>query len=172
MATNFDSILHNQFPQFGEVFQSELGTPIGYTRKTVSVTGTAGQKLYIGDILIDNGDGTVTIPANIAAITTAISGGKTLAIYAGNDAHQNVNTANPTYNHNVTDFYTGALTQKVVVVYRGIIGVARGGVIDATDGRANAGLRFPTSTTTAQMKTVREQLEKQGIHVLRQVPTA
>jgi len=158
--------LQKYFPRFGDVFQHEAGTPIGYTRKTVSVTGTAGAKLFIGDFLVLDSitATTATIPADIEAIKAA----PVLGIYAGNDAHQNMNTDNPTYNHNVTEFNTDTLTQDVVVVYRGMIGVARGGSKGTS--RYDSGLRFPASTSKSDMQAVWDKLEEQGIHVLRQVP--
>lgn len=158
MAEYLDGLfsLQAQYPAWRDVFVEEHATHIGYVRKTVSVTGTAGQKILIGTILIDNDDGTVTIPANAAAIATAVTDGKKFAIYAGNDVIQNINI-HPTTNKNVTEFFSDLLTQDVVVVYRGIIGVGK------------RGLRFPANTAANDIKAVHKQLEEQGIHVLRQV---
>lgn len=158
--------LQKYFPRFGDVFQHEDGIPIGFTRKTLEITGTAGKKLYIGDFIVmaSKTAKTGTIPADIDAIKNA----PYLGIYAGNDAHQNVNTDNPTYNHNVTEFEADTLTQDIVVVYRGRIGVARGGSEGTT--RFDSGLRFPKATAKADMQAVWDKLEEQDIHVLRQVP--
>lgn len=158
--------LQKYFPRFGDVFQHEDGVPIGFTRKTLEVTGTAGKKLFIGDfIVMESKTAKVgTIPADIEAIKSA----KWLGIYAGNDAHQNMNTDNPTYNHNVTEFEAKTLKQNVVVVYRGRMGVARGGAEGTT--RYDSGLRFPKGTSKVDMQAVWDKLEEQDIHVLRQVP--
>ena len=154
-----------RFPTYGDVFQDEHGVITGYTRKTVEVTGTAGQQLLIGDfiVLASAVAETGTIPADIAAIKAA----PTLAIYAGNEAYQNMNTDNPSYNHNVTDFVAGRLKQKVVVVYRGMTNVAGGSVKGTT--KWFTGLKFPAGTSKADIKAVHNKLELQGIHILRQV---
>lgn len=158
--------LQKYFPRFGDVFQHEDGTPIGFTRKTVEVTGTAGTKLYIGDfiVLASKTAKVGTIPADIDAIKSA----PWLGIYAGNDAYKNMNTDNPTYNNNVTEFEADTLTQDAVVVYRGRMGVARGGSEGTS--RYDSGLRFPANTSRADMQVVWDKLEEQDIHVLRQVP--
>lgn len=158
--------LQKEFTRYGDVFQHELGSPIGYVRKTVEVTGVAGTELQIGDfiVLADATATTGTIPADIAAIKAA----PFLGIYGGNDAYRNMNTDNPTYNHSVTQFATDTLTQKVVVIHRGIVGVARGGAKGTT--RYGSGLKFPAGTSKADMQEVWDKLEVQGIHVLRQVP--
>lgn len=164
MAKNF--ILQEDFPRFGDVFQHELGVTIGYTRETVEVTGTAGAKLYIGDLLVMSSitADTATIPADIAAIKAA----PVLAVYAGNDAYLNVNTDDPTYNHNVTEFEASTLTQKVVVINRGPVGVAGGGAKGGS--KYFTGLKFPTGTSLADIKAVHDKLHAQGFKILRQVP--
>ena len=158
--------LQKYFPRFGDVFQHEDGIPIGFTRKTLEITGVAGTKLYIGDFIVmaSKTAKVGTVPADIDAIKSA----PYLGIYAGNDAHQNMNTDNPTYNHNVTEFNTGTEKQDIVVVYRGRIGVARGGAEGTT--RYDSGLRFPKGTVKTDMQAVWDKLEEQDIHVLRQVP--
>lgn len=161
-----DIILQEDFPRFGDVFQHEVGATIGYTRETVKVTGTAGKKLYIGDLLVMQSltDDTATIPADIAEIKAA----PILAVYAGNDAYLNVNTDNPTYNHNVTEFEADTLEQKVVVINRGIIGVAGGGA--AGGSKHFSGLKFPAATSSADITAVHKKLREQGFKILRQVP--
>lgn len=158
--------LQQYFTRYGDVFQHEAGVTIGFTRKTLEVTGVAGTKLEIGDFIVMDSPTakTGTIPADIAAIKAA----PYLGIYAGNDAHQNVNTDNPTYNHSVTEFNTGTETQKIVVVYRGMIGVSRGGIKGTH--RGDSGLKYPVGTTKADREAVQDKLELQNIHVLRQVP--
>lgn len=154
------------FPRYHDVFQHEDGVIIGYTRKTLKVTGTAGKKLFIGDFIVmasataDEG----TIPTTLQEIIDA----PYLGIYGGNDPYKNVNTDDPTYNHNVTTFGESTLTQEIVVVYRGRVGVARGGSAGTT--RHESGLRYPANTSTPNRKIVEKKLEEQGIHVLRQVP--
>lgn len=154
------------FPTFGDVFQHEIGAVIGYTRETVKVTGTAGQKLVIGDLLVmDSHTAKVaTIPADIAAM----KGAAVLGVYAGNEAYQNMNTDNPTYNHNVTEFVAGRLTQDVVVIHRGPIGVAGGGKAGTT--KHFTGLKFPADTVRADIEAVHDKLRLQGFKILRQVP--
>lgn len=158
--------LQKYFPRFGDVFQHEDGVPIGFTRKTIKVTGVAGQKLHIGDFIVMDSKTakTGTIPADIAAIKAAAW----LGVYGGNDPIQNVNTDNPTYNSNVTEFAADTLEQDVVVVYRGRIGVACGGSEGTT--RYDSGLRFPAATAITDRQAVWDKLEEQDIHVLRQVP--
>lgn len=158
--------LQKYFPRFGDVFQHEDGVPIGFTRKTLDVTGVAGTKLFIGDFIVmaSKTAKTGTIPTTIDEIKSA----PYLGIYAGNDPYLNVNTDNPTYNHNVTEFEADTLDQKIVVVYRGRMGVARGGSKGTT--RYDSGLRFPTATSKTDMQAVWDKLEEQDIHVLRQVP--
>lgn len=158
--------LQKDFTRYGDVFQHEAGSPIGYVRKSIDVTGVAGGKLFIGDFLVlaSPTATTGTIPADIDAIKAA----PYLGIYGGNDAYRNMNTDNPTYNHNVTEFEADTLTQKVVVIHRGMVGVARGGAKGTT--RYDSGLKFPAGTSKADMQAVWDKLEEQGIHVLRQVP--
>lgn len=159
-------VLQKRFPEFGEVFQDEHGTLIGYTRQTVEVTGTAGQQLLIGDLLVMQtvADTTATIPADIAAIKAA----PILAVYAGNEAYQNMNTDNPTYNHNVTDFTADRLKQEVVVINRGPIGLTWGGPKGTT--KYFTGLKFPAGTSKADIAAVHKKLTIQGFKILRQVP--
>lgn len=154
------------FPIFSEVFQDEHGVLIGYTRQTVKVTGTAGQQLLIGDFLVMDSvaAGTATIPADIDAIKAA----PVLAIYAGNEAYQNMNTDNPSYNHNVTDLVAGRLEQEVVVINRGPIGLSWGGPKGTT--KHFSGLKFPAGTSKADIKAVHDKLTNQGFKILRQVP--
>lgn len=158
--------LQGYFPRFSDVFQAEDGVMIGFTRKTLKVTGTVGKKLFIGDfIVMDSKTATTgTIPATVEDIKAA----KWLGIYAGNDPIQNVNTDNPTYNSNVTHFEADTLEQEVVVVYRGRIGVAQGGSEGTT--RYDSGLRFPRATARTDRQVIWDKLEDQDIHVLRQVP--
>ncbi|UJE34827.1 virion structural protein [Acinetobacter phage vB_AbaM_P1] len=155
-----------RFPMFSEVFQDEHGVLIGYTRQTVKVTGTAGKKLQIGDFLVMDSvaDEVATIPADIAAIKAA----PVLAIYAGNEAYQNMNTDNSSYNHNVTEFLADRLEQEVVVINRGPIGLSWGGPVGTT--KHFSGLKFPAGTSKADIKEVHAKLTNQGFKILRQVP--
>lgn len=163
MSTYF---IKQDFPRLGDLIQGETSLSIASCRKQGTVTGTVGKTLYIGDILIDNLDGTFTIPADIAAI---VDPAKRLALYIGNDPIQNVDTNNPTYNSNITTFASDTLTQNVVVAWRGQLGLARGGVVGTS--RGESGIRFPVGTTAPQMKTVWDKLTVvNGFTILRQVP--
>lgn len=157
--------LRQDFPRLGDLVQSESTITIGHCRKYGTVTGTAGQKLYIGDILVDNRDGSFTIPADIAAILAA----EHLALYIGNDPVNTQMNTDPSYNPNITEFKTGALDQKIAVLWRGQIGVARGGVVGTS--RGDSGIRFPVGTTPVQMKQVWDKLTvDNNMTILRQVP--
>lgn len=157
--------LQRDFPIFSDLVQNETSIQIAHCRKYANVTGTAGQVLYIGDILIDNRDGTLAIPADIAAILAA----EHLAIYIGNDPFNNQITGVKTYNPNYTEFKAGLLTQRVDVIWRGQCGLSRGGIVGTS--RGDSGLRFPVGTTPAQMKQVWDKLTvDNGLTILRQVP--
>ena len=159
-------IFQRDFPRLGDLVQAETSISIASCRKYGSVTGTVGKELLIGDILIDNLDGTFTIPANIAAI---VDPAKRLALYIGNDPINNVNTQNPTFNPNITTFAADTLTQQISVLWRGQVGVSRGGEIGTS--RGESGIRFPVGTTPAQMKTVWGKLTTvNNMTILRQVP--
>lgn len=153
------------FPRFGDVFQHEVGATIGYVRSKVNVTGTAGQKLVIGDFLVmeKHSSKVATIPADLAAI----KGAAVLGIYAGADIIQNINTEDPSYNHNVTEFTDATLTQEVVVIHRGPIGISEGGPVGTT--KAFSGLKFPKGTAKADREEVHAKLIDQGFKILRQV---
>lgn len=157
--------LQKYFTAFGDVFQEEAGIGIGYTRKSVEVTGTEGEVLQIGRFI-----GMESVSAKTGTILKTIEEikeAKVLGIYAGNDAYQNMISENPTYNHNVTEFKADTLTQKVVVINRGQIGVARGG--NEGTSRYDSGLKFPAGTSLADKEIVWAKLEDAGFKVLRQV---
>mgnify|MGYP001580326797 CR=1 FL=1 len=158
--------LQKYFPKFGDVFQHEDGVTIGYTRQELEVTGEAGGKLYIGDFIVMESPAsrTGTIPKTIQEIKDA----KWLGIYAGNDPYHQMNTKNPTYNQNVSYFNADTLTQKIIVISRGRIGVAEGGSAGTT--KHDSGLRFPATTSKADKQAVWDKLIEQGFKVLRQVP--
>lgn len=154
------------FPILSDLIQDEHGALIGYSRSSVKVTGTAGQQLLIGDFLVMDSVSaeTATIPADIEAIKAA----KVLAVYIGNEAYQNMNTDKMSYNHNVTDFVPEHLTQEVVVINRGPIGLSWGGPKGTT--KHFSGLKFPAGTSKADIKAVHNKLIDQGFKILRQVP--
>jgi len=159
-------ILQEYFPNFGDVFQSEAGVEIGFTRKTLEVEGEVGQKLYIGDFIVM--ESKTATKGKIPETLDEIKDAKWLGIYAGNDAYLNMNTNDPTFNHNVTTFGATTKTQDIVVVYRGRIGVAEGGQPNTT--KSFSGLKFPQGTTKADKRVIWDKLEMQDIHVIKQVP--
>ena len=136
--------------EFSDVFQTEAGTTIGYVRKTVKVTGTAGVKLKIGHVLQDNGDGTATIPATTASITNPV-------VYCGDDPVLAQTRGIRDFNANNTVFTADDLTKDVVVVYRGRVGVGRSFLV------------FPSDATATTKETVFEALNEKGIQPIRQI---
>lgn len=136
--------------EFSDVFQTELGTTIGYTRKQLALTGTAGVKVEIGHILQDNGDGTATIPATTASITNPV-------IYCGDDPYKQQAAGKRDWNPNTTVFSADNLTQDVTVVYRGPVGVGK------------AYLKYPSDATPTTRQAVLDLLDEKGFKVIRQI---
>lgn len=136
--------------EFSDVFQTEAGTTIGYVRKNVSLTGTAGTTIEIGTILQDNGDGTASIPATTASITDPV-------IYCGDDPYRQQGAGKRDWNPNTTVFTADNLTQNVVVVYRGRVGVGKSYLV------------FPTDATATTKQAVYDLLDAKGFKIIRQV---
>lgn len=136
--------------EFSDVFQTEAGTTIGYTRKNLALTATAGTTIEIGTILQDNGDGTASIPATTAEITDPV-------IYCGDDPYRQQAAGKRDWNPNTTVFTADNLTQDVVVVYRGRVGVGK------------AYLVFPSDATATTKQAVYDLLDAKGFKIIRQV---
>lgn len=136
--------------EFSDVFQTEAGTTIGYVRKNGSLTGTAGTTIQIGTILQDNDDGTFTIPATTAAITNPV-------IYCGDDPYRQQGAGKRDWNPNTTVFTADNLTQDVVVVYRGRVGVGKSYLV------------FPADANATTKQAVYKLLDDKGFKVIRQV---
>lgn len=136
--------------EFSDVFQTEAGTTIGYTRKNLALTATAGTTIEIGTILEDNGDGTASIPETTAEITNPV-------IYCGDDPYRQQAAGKRDWNPNTTVFTADNLTQDVVVVYRGRVGVGK------------AYLVFPSDAATATKQAVYDLLDAKGFKIIRQV---
>lgn len=136
--------------EFSDVFQTEAGTTIGYVRKEVELTATAGTKVEIGTILEDNGDGTVSIPATTAGITNPV-------IYCGDDPYRQQAKGVRDWNPNTTVFSADNLTQNVVVVYRGRVGVGKSYLV------------FPADATAETKQAVYDLLDAKGFKIIRQV---
>lgn len=136
--------------EFSDVFQTEAGTTIGYTRKNLALTATAGTTIEIGTILEDNGDGTASIPATTAEITNPV-------IYSGDDPYRQQAAGKRDWNPNTTVFTADNLTQDVVVVYRGRVGVGK------------AYLVFPSDAATGTKQAVYDLLDAKGFKIIRQV---
>jgi len=151
MATFDLNALYNLgHTEFSDVFQTEAGTTIGYVRKNISVTGTAGVTLEIGHILQDNGDGTATIPATTASITNPV-------IYCGDDPYKQQADGKRDWNSNTTEFTADNLTQDVVVVYRGRVGVGTSYLV------------FPADVTPTTRAAVYKALDDKGFKIIRQI---
>ena len=151
MATlDLNALFNLGHTEFSDVFQTEAGTTIGYVRKNITVTGTAGTTLQIGHILQDNGDGTATIPATTASITNPV-------IYCGDDPYKQQADGKRDWNSNTTVFTADNLTQDVVVVYRGRVGVGTSYLVFPADG---------TPTTRA---AVHKALDDKGFKIIRQI---
>lgn len=138
------------FTEFSDVFQTEAGTTIGYVRKNVALTATAGTTIEIGTILQDNGDGTASIPATTAGITNPV-------IYCGDDPYRQQAAGKRDFNPNTTVFTADNLTQDVVVVYRGRVGVGKSYLV------------FPADATEATRQAVYDLLDEKGFKIIRQV---
>ena len=143
------------YTKFSDVFQTEAGTTIGYARKNLSLTATAGTVVQIGTLLVDNGDGTATIPANALALSGAGVG--KIVIFCGDDIYDK-QVGHRDWNPNLASFESTNLTQDVTVVWRGRVGV----------GKAN--LKWPSNVTTADKVAVYKRLEEEnGFKVIRQL---
>lgn len=138
------------FTEFSDVFQTEAGTTIGYVRKNVALTATAGTTIEIGTILQDNGDGTASIPATTAGITNPV-------IYCGDDPYRQQAAGKRDFNPNTTVFTADNLTQDVVVVYRGRVGVGKSYLV------------FPADANEATRQAVYDLLDEKGFKIIRQV---
>ena len=136
--------------EFSDVFQTEAGTTIGYTRKNLALTATAGTTIEIGTILQDNGDGTASIPATTAEITDPV-------IYCGDDPYRQQAAGKRDWNPNTTVFTADNLAKDVFVVYRGRVGVAK------------AYLVFPSDATATTKQAVYDLLDAKGFKIIRQV---
>lgn len=136
--------------QFSDVFQTEAGTTIGYARKEVALTATAGTTIEIGTILQDNGDGTVSIPATTAGITNPV-------IFCGDDPYRQQAKGVRDFNPNTAVFTADNLTQNVVVVYRGRVGVGTSYLV------------FPADVAPATRQAVYDLLDAKNFKIIRQV---
>lgn len=145
--------LYPHYNRPSDVFVRAQDEVVGYTRKTVSLTAALGTVVQVGHILIDNDDGTVSIPANKAALLAA----NKICIFIGRDVYK---TSHSLENmaRNVAIFDAANLTQEVVVVWRGAVSV----------GKAN--LIWPTGMTAGEKSAVYKTLEQvNGFKMLRQV---
>lgn len=143
------------YTQFSDVFQTEAGTTIGYARKNLSLTATAGTVVQIGTLLVDNGDGTATIPATALALSSAAAGN--IVIFCGDDIY-NKQVGHRDWNPNLATFDSTNLTQNVTVMAYGRVGVGK------------AKLVWPSNVTTADKVAVYKRLEKEnGFKVIRQL---
>ena len=145
--------LHPYYNLPSDVFIRAQDELIGYTRKTVSLTATAGTVVQIGTVLVDNDDGTASIPANAAALAAATK----VCIFLGRDIVK-TNYTLGNQQHNIAKFDAANLTQDIVVVWRGAVGV----------GKVN--LILPSGFTNTQKNALYKLMEQvNGFKMLRQV---
>lgn len=148
----FDT-LHPYYNRPSDVFVRLESEDYGYTRKTLSMTAPLNTVVQVGHLLIDNGDGTCSLPANAAALAAATK----IVIFIGHDVIKTDYSLN-NMKRNVAQFDADNLTQDVVVVWRG------SGLL----GKAN--LIFPAGTTNVQKAAVYKTLtEVNGFKMARQV---
>ena len=143
------------YTTWDEVFQSENGQQVGWSRETVSLTGTAG--IYqIGTLVILSADNkSITVPANHAALAAAASG--KIAILAGKEIKGDCSNG---FDPNIVELKTGYLTEPKAIV-----------VFDARNGGAigDAEIKFPSDSNAANKEAIFTRLKvENGFKVLKQ----
>lgn len=135
-TANYDPVIPS------DVFQSEPNTDIGYARMSVVLTGTNGQTARLGTlVVVDTAAKTATFPTDAAALLADTAD---IGIYYGKDLPTN----GTDFNRFSSNFVTGHLTEKVVVIYRG----------DGSAGIGTAYLEMPAGTTTDQRTQILDKL--------------
>ena len=149
--------LPNQYnyTTWDEVFQSENGQQVGWSRETVVLTGDPGV-YQIGTLVVLSGDNkTATIPANQPILSGAASG--KIAILAGKEIKGDCSNG---FDPNIVELKTGYLTEPKAIV-----------VFDARNGGAigDAEIKFPSDSNAANKEAIFTRLKvENGFKVLKQ----
>ena len=152
----FDLPFQTKYTTWDEVFNSENGQEMGFSRETVALTGVAGT-YEIGTLVVLGADNkTATIPANVAALKAA--GALKIAILGGKNLKNDVTVSG--FNRDVVVLKTGYLTENQAVV-----------VLDARNGGAigDAEIKFPSDATPADKASIFNRLKvENGFKVMKQ----
>lgn len=156
MANIFDLPSFQNATTWDEVFNSENGQEMGWSRETVALTGAVGT-YQIGTLVVLGADNkTATVPADFTALSGA--GALKIAILGG----KNIKPAIPDllFNRDLVVLSATRTTEDQAVV-----------VYDARNGGAigDAEIKFPTGTTPAQKATIFGRLKAEnGFKVMKQ----
>ena len=152
----FDLPFQTKYTTWDEVFNSENGQEMGFSRETVALTGVAGT-YEIGTLVVLGADNkTATVPANVAALTAA--GALKIAILGGKNLKNDVTVSG--FNRDVVVLKAGYLTESQAVV-----------VWDARNGGAigDAEIKFPSDATPTDKASIFNRLKvENGFKVMKQ----